>query len=121
MSALTTPSSPETPETSVQGPRGYQYRWMVLAVAIVADVMDLLDAHDRQRRRRRRSAPTSAAPTPTLQWLAAGVHAGVRRRPDHPAGGSVTCFGRKPVFLIGMAGFTARLAAVRARADRRRR
>jgi len=41
MSALTTPSPAETPQ---QGPRGYQYRWMVMAVVIVADVMDLLDA-----------------------------------------------------------------------------
>ena len=43
MSALsdTTPS-PDAP--AGPGPRGYQYRWMVMAVVIAADVMDLLDA-----------------------------------------------------------------------------
>src|SRR3954454_9796137 len=100
--SVTTPSPAAEAPTSA--PRGYQYRWMVMAVVIVADVMDLLDS----------TIATLAGPSiradlggsdTTLQWVLAAYTLAF-------AVGLLTSarlgdiFGRRPMFIIGMAGFT---------------
>lgn len=92
------------PETADERPPAYRWRWIALLVVLSAEVMDLLD-----------SLVTSiAGPTitrelgggaTTIQWLSAGytlaMAAGLL------IGGRLgDMFGRKRMFLIGMAGFT---------------
>ncbi|WP_446665748.1 MFS transporter [Flexivirga sp. B27] len=93
-----------SPGTTDQQPPAYRWRWIALLVVLAAEVMDLLD-----------SLVTSiAGPTitrdlggggETIQWLSAGytlaMAAGLL------FGGRLgDMFGRKRMFLIGMAGFT---------------
>ncbi|MGY2875470.1 EmrB/QacA subfamily drug resistance transporter [Marmoricola sp. URHA0025 HA25] len=93
--------------SALLGPDGYRYRyrWMVLVVVMVADVMDLLDA----------TIANLAGPSirhdiggsdTTLQWVLAAytLTFGVGLITSARAG---DLFGRRPLFLIGMVGFTA--------------
>src|SRR3954453_18442020 len=99
---LTTPSPAAEAPTSA--PRGYQYRWMVMAVVIVADDMDLLDA----------TLANLAGPSiredlvgseSTLQWVLAAytMSFAVGLIISARAGDLV---GRRRMFILGMAGFT---------------
>ncbi|MFL6062629.1 MAG: MFS transporter [Marmoricola sp.] len=83
---------------------GYRYRWMVLVVVMVADVMDLLDA----------TIANLAGPSirqdigggeTTLQWVLAAytLTFAVGLITSARAG---DLFGRRPLFVIGMVGFT---------------
>ncbi len=65
-----------------------------------------------------RSGPTSAAAASTLQWVLAAytMSFAIGLIVSARLGDLV---GRRRMFIIGMVGFTRRLAAVRARADRR--
>src|SRR4051794_5540416 len=102
MSALTTPSAAEP---ATQGSRGYQYRWMVMAVVIIADVMDLLDATIANL-----AGPSIRAElgggASTLQWVLASytMAFAIGLVVSARVGDLV---GRRPMFIIGMAGFTA--------------
>src|SRR5918912_414507 len=87
----------------------YRWRWVVLAVVLVAEILDLLDI----------TVNTIAAPTvradlggstAVMQWWAAGytLAFGVLM----VVGGRLgDIFGRRRVFLVGIAGFTAASAA----------
>src|SRR3954454_13684975 len=101
--SVTTPSPAAEAPTSA--PRGYQYRWMVMAVVIVADVMDLLDS----------TIANLAGPSiredlggsaSTLQWVLAAytMSFAIGLVVSARAGDLV---GRKRMFVIGMVGFTA--------------
>jgi EmrB/QacA subfamily drug resistance transporter len=103
---LSTPS-PSGPASgsALLGPDGYRYRWMVLVVVMVADVMDLLDA----------TIANLAGPSirhdiggseTTLQWVLAAytLTFAVGLITSARAG---DLFGRRPLFLVGMIGFTA--------------
>jgi EmrB/QacA subfamily drug resistance transporter len=85
--------------------RGYQFRWMVMALVIVADVMDLLDATVANLAGPSIRADLGGSET-TLQWVLAAYTMAF-------AVGLVTSsrlgdlLGRKPMFIIGMVGFTA--------------
>src|SRR3954449_9126176 len=100
--SVTTPSPAAEAPTSA--PRGYQYRWMVMAVVIVADVMDLLDATIANLAGPSIRADLGGSET-TPQWVlpahtmsfAVGLVISAR------AGDLV---GRRRMFIIGMAGFT---------------
>ena len=87
----------------------YPGRWLVFAVVLLADMMDLIDS----------TVTNVGGPAirddlgggeSLLQWLGRGLHARVRRLPDHgrPAGRPL---GRRRLFLIGAAGFTLASAA----------
>jgi EmrB/QacA subfamily drug resistance transporter len=84
--------------------RGYQFRWMVMALVIVADVMDLLDATVANLAGPSIRADLGGSET-TLQWVLAAYTMAF-------AVGLVTSsrlgdlVGRKPMFIIGMVGFT---------------
>ena len=97
-------TSPSPAETTPQGPRGYRYRWMVMAVVIVADVMDLLDATIANL-----AGPSIRADlggsARTLQWVLAAytMSFAVGLVISARAGDLV---GRRRMFIIGMAGFT---------------
>lgn len=99
---MTTQAAP--PETANHSPAAYRWRWIALLVVLCAEVMDLLD-----------SLVTSIAGPSitrdlggggvTIQWLSAGytlaMAAGLL------VGGRLgDMFGRKRMFLVGMAGFT---------------
>src|SRR5262249_38383349 len=82
----------------------YRWRWIVLAIVLVAEIMDLLDS----------TVITIAAPTirselgggtATMQWWAAGytLAFGVLMIVGGRLG---DMFGRRRVFLVGIAGFT---------------
>jgi EmrB/QacA subfamily drug resistance transporter len=86
------------------GPRGYRFRWMVMAVVIVADVMDLLDS----------TVANLAGPSiredlggsaSTLQWVLAAytMSFAIGLIVSARVGDLV---GRKRMFVIGMVGFT---------------
>ena len=90
-------------------PAPYRWRWVVLAIVLIAEVMDLLDS----------TVITIAAPTvrdslggstTTMQWWAAGytLAFGVFLIVGGRLGDA---FGRRRVFLVGMAGFTLASAA----------
>src|SRR5690242_18472398 len=89
----------------VTAPSPYRWRWIVLAIVLAAEIMDLLDA----------TISTIAAPSivrdigggdTSIQWLAAAYTLAF-------AVGLITggrlgdIYGRKRMFLIGAAGFTA--------------
>jgi MFS family permease len=87
----------------------FRLRWVVLAIVLVAEIMDLLDS----------TVITIAAPTvraelgggaSTMQWWAAGytLAFGVFMIIGGRLG---DLFGRKRVFAVGIAGFTAASAA----------
>jgi EmrB/QacA subfamily drug resistance transporter len=87
----------------------YRWRWVVLAVVLVAEVMDLLDT----------TVITIAAPTirgdlgggaAAMQWWAAGytLAFGVLMIVGGRLG---DVFGRRRVFVVGIAGFTLASAA----------
>jgi EmrB/QacA subfamily drug resistance transporter len=87
----------------------YRWRWVVLAVVLVAEIMDLLDS----------TVITIAAPTvrddlgggtAAMQWWAAGytLAFGVFMIVGGRLGDA---FGRRRVFLVGIAGFTLASAA----------
>src|SRR4051794_41093838 len=100
MSSLTSPSA----APPVQAPRGYQYRWMVMAVVIIADVMDLLDATIANL-----AGPSIRAElgggASTLQWVLASytMAFAIGLVVSARVGDLV---GRRRMFIIGMAGFT---------------
>ena len=90
-------------------PEPFRLRWVVLAIVLVAEIMDLLDS----------TVITIAAPTvraelggstATMQWWAAGytLAFGVFMIIGGRLG---DLFGRRRVFVIGIAGFTAASAA----------
>src|SRR3954466_1452236 len=87
----------------------YRWRWVVLAVVLVAEIMDLLDS----------TVITIAAPTvraelgggaSAMQWWAAGytLAFGVLMIVGARLG---DIYGRRRVFLVGIAGFTLASAA----------
>ncbi len=86
------------------GPRGYRYRWMVMAVVIIADVMDLLDATVANLAGPSIRADLGGSAS-TLQWVLAAYTMAF-------AIGLVTSarlgdlVGRRRMFIIGMVGFT---------------
>ncbi|MGA8115240.1 MAG: MFS transporter [Actinocatenispora sp.] len=106
----TTPEAATAPDTGPidappTGPTGHRWRWFGLGVVLCAEVMDLVDS----------TVTTVAAPTirsalgggtPMLQWLTAaytlafalGLITGARLG---------DMYGRRRLFLIGAAGFTA--------------
>jgi EmrB/QacA subfamily drug resistance transporter len=106
MSAVAAPAVAPAPPDGVPA---YRWRWVVLAVVLVAEVMDLLDS----------TVITIAAPTvraelgggtATMQWWAAGytLAFGVFMIVGGRLG---DIFGRRRIFVIGIAGFTLASAA----------
>jgi EmrB/QacA subfamily drug resistance transporter len=93
-----------TPAESTQDPRGYQYRWMVMAVVIIADVMDLLDATIANLAGPSIRADLGGGPS-TLQWVLAAytMSFAIGLVVSARVGDLV---GRRRMFIIGMAGFT---------------
>ena len=100
---------PASPSASADAPPAYRRRWLVLALVLVAEVMDLLDS----------TVITIAAPTvradlggsgATMQWWAAGytLAFGVLLVVGARLG---DLFGRRRVFVAGIAGFTLASAA----------
>jgi EmrB/QacA subfamily drug resistance transporter len=90
-------------------PPAYRWRWVVLGIVLVAEIMDLLDS----------TVITIAAPTvraelgggtSTMQWWAAGytLAFGVLLIVGGRLG---DIFGRRRVFVVGIAGFTLASAA----------
>jgi EmrB/QacA subfamily drug resistance transporter len=90
-------------------PAAYELRWLCLAVVLVAEIMDLLDS----------TVITIAAPTvrselggsaSTMQWWAAGytLAFGVFMIVGGRLG---DVYGRRRVFVVGIAGFTLASAA----------
>ena len=107
MSAAAAAAPP--PPSRPTPPPAYRWRWVVLAVVLVAEIMDLLDS----------TVITIAAPTvradlgggtSTMQWWAAGytLAFGVLMIVGGRLG---DIFGRRRVFIIGIAGFTLASAA----------
>lgn len=103
--STSTVTGPTTGTPPLYDDHGYRHRWMVLAVVMIADVMDLLDA----------TITNLAGPSirrdigggqSTLQWILAAYTLTF-------AVGLVTSarvgdfVGRRPMFVVGMAGFTA--------------
>jgi EmrB/QacA subfamily drug resistance transporter len=97
---------PDSPPRSsaTEPPAAYRWRWVVLAIVLVAEIMDLLDS----------TVITIAAPTvrselgggtATMQWWAAGytLAFGVLMIVGARLG---DIFGRRRVFVVGIAGFT---------------
>ena len=109
--ATPTISPPPTPRPAARRPPSapYRWRWIVLAVVLAADVMDLMDSTivNVAGPSIRRDLGGGAS---TLQWLSAAytlafavlLVTGARL-------GDI--FGRRRLFLIGSAGFTAMSAA----------
>ncbi|HWH92455.1 MAG TPA: MFS transporter [Baekduia sp.] len=102
--AVASPATADPPP-----PEPYRLRWVVLAIVLVAEIMDLLDS----------TVITIAAPTvrtelgggtATMQWWAAGytLTFGVFMIIGGRLG---DIYGRRRVFVVGMAGFTAASAA----------
>src|SRR3954449_4582171 len=97
------------PPAADQPPPAYRWRWIVLAIVLVAEIMDLLDS----------TVITIAAPTvrselggstASMQWWAAGytLAFGVFMIVGGRLG---DIFGRRRVFIVGIAGFTLASAA----------
>ena len=104
--AVTAPA--RAPVAPVEPP-AHRWRWIVLALVLVAEIMDLLDS----------TVITIAAPTvradlggsaSTMQWWAAGytLAFGVLLIVGARLG---DMFGRRRVFIVGIAGFTLASAA----------
>ncbi|HEY6761482.1 MAG TPA: MFS transporter [Baekduia sp.] len=102
-------STAVAPPHAAAEPAPFRLRWVVLALVLVAEIMDLLDS----------TVITIAAPTvrselggstATMQWWAAGytLAFGVFMIIGGRLG---DLFGRKRIYLIGIAGFTAASAA----------
>jgi len=88
----------------VEEPRGYRYRWMVMAVVIAADVMDLLDATIANLAGPSIRAELGGSES-TLQWvLAAYTMAFAIGLVISARAGDLV--GRRRMSIIGMAGFT---------------
>ena len=85
-------------------PIGYRYRWLVLSAVLIADVMDLLDSTITSLAGPSIRANLGGSET-TLQWILAGytLAFAVGLIVSSRAG---DLFGRKPMFVVGMAGFT---------------
>ncbi|MBO0843494.1 MAG: DHA2 family efflux MFS transporter permease subunit, partial [Nocardioides sp.] len=89
---------------AVAAPAGYRYRWFVMAAVIAADVMDLLDATVAQLAGPSIRRELGGGET-TLQWILAAYTLAF-------AVGLITSarlgdiLGRRPMFIVGMAGFT---------------
>jgi len=103
MSAAGVVAPAELDAAPAQAP-AYRWRWVVLAIVLVAEIMDLLDS----------TVITIAAPTvrhelgggtATMQWWAAGytLAFGVFMIVGGRLG---DVFGRRRVFVVGIAGFT---------------
>src|SRR3954462_5064225 len=97
------------PPAAAQPPPAYRWRWIVLAIVLVAEIMDLLDS----------TVNTIAAPTvrselggstASMQWWAAGytLAFGVLMIVGARLG---DIYGRRRIFLVGIAGFTLASAA----------
>src|SRR6204780_4274557 len=105
--ATITPSSPADAGDTTAQP--YRLRWVVAAVVLCANVMDILDSTIVNIAGPSIRRDLGGGPT-TLQWLSAGytlafailLITGARL-------GDI--FGRRRLFLIGSAGFTAMSAA----------
>jgi EmrB/QacA subfamily drug resistance transporter len=108
---MTSSSSVATapPAVAAPAPEPFRLRWVVLGLVLVAEIMDLLDS----------TVITIAAPTvrhelgggtATMQWWAAGytLAFGVFMIIGGRLG---DLFGRKRVYVVGIAGFTAASAA----------
>lgn len=111
MSAITTSDPPPTSTAPVEpgASEPYRRRWLVAAVVLAANVMDILDATIVNVAGPSIRRDLGGGPT-TLQWLSAGytlafaifLVTGARLG---------DMFGRRRLFLIGSAGFTAMSAA----------
>jgi EmrB/QacA subfamily drug resistance transporter len=97
-------SAPAPTTAAAAQPPAYRWRWVVLAIVLVAEIMDLLDS----------TVITIAAPTvraelgggaSAMQWWAAGytLAFGVLMIVGARLG---DIYGRRRVFLVGIAGFT---------------
>jgi EmrB/QacA subfamily drug resistance transporter len=103
MSAVA-PALAPAPSAPPDASPAYRWRWIVLAIVLVAEIMDLLDS----------TVITIAAPTvraelgggtSTMQWWAAGytLAFGVLMIVGGRLG---DIYGRRRVFIVGIAGFT---------------
>lgn len=99
-----TSPAPAASASTDYGPRGYRYRWMVMAVVIVADVMDLLDSTIANLAGPSIRADLGGSAS-TLQWVLAAytMSFAIGLIVSARAGDLV---GRKRMFVIGMVGFT---------------
>ncbi|MGY1452358.1 MFS transporter [Streptomyces sp. SS8] len=102
--ASDTHAAPAPAETGGEGPPPYRWRWYAFAVVLVATMMDILDA----------LITTIAGPsiradlggsTTMIQWLTAGYTLAMAA--GLIIGGRLgDIFGRRRMFLVGVAGFT---------------
>jgi EmrB/QacA subfamily drug resistance transporter len=108
MSAALTAPPPDAPPAQDEAPP-YRWRWIVLAVVLIAEIMDLLDSTVINI-----AAPTIRADlggtTTAMQWWAAGytLAFGVFLIIGGRLG---DVFGRRRLFVTGIAGFAAASAA----------
>ena len=113
MTALTTAALPTPPSIANAEPR-----WADPRARPRRRVHGPARRHDRQRRGARRSAPTSAAASSALQWIAGGY--ALTFAVGLVTGGRLgDIFGRRRMFLLGVAGFAAAslLCGARARPE----
>ncbi|WP_328299879.1 MFS transporter [Streptomyces sp. NBC_00435] len=94
-----------SPATADEGAEPYRWRWLILAVMIVAEIMDLLDASIVNVAGPALEESLGAGPV-GLQWVIGGyaltLGAGL------VLGGRLgDRYGRRRVFLLGLAAFTA--------------
>ena len=100
----TSSASASSAEASAGGPGGYRWRWLIVAVMLTAEIMDLLDGTIVNVAGP--SLESSLGSTPIgLQWVIGGyalsLGAGLI------LGGRLgDRFGRRRMFLVGLAGFT---------------
>lgn len=103
-SSETTSAQPGAAQAAGKLPIGYQHRWFVMAVVIIADVMDLIDSTVAQLAGPSIRRDIGGSET-TLQWILAAYTLTF-------AVGLITSarlgdiVGRRPMFIVGMAGFT---------------